>query len=248
MLSLIGLGISGDITLYGKKSAQEADEVYCELHTGVLHRGLFKKIEKLIKKKVTILERELIESDFIIKKAKEKKIVLFVPGDPFMATTHYTLVQDAKKQKIKIEVIHNSSIFTAAPGKTGLQHYKFGKTATLAYWRKNYTPTSALEIVEENLRNGMHTLLLLDLDVVLGPMDAKKAFEQIEKIEKKLGRKIIDKVIVLSRIGWKDEKIHYGELLKLKKINLGKPPFCFIIPGKLHFAEKESLEKFTKDF
>lgn len=244
MLALIGLGIAGDLTLRGREIAEKADEVYCEMHTGILQHGWQKKMEKAIGKKITILEREKLESDFIVKKAKGKKIALLVPGDPLAATTHYTHLQDAKKEGVKTEVVHNSSIFTAAPGKCGLQHYKFGKTATLAYWRRNYEPMSALEIVEANVKNGSHALLLLDLDKTLGPMDAKTAFSQIERMEAKLGRKIIDKMVVLSRVGWDDEKISYGKVSELKNADLGKPPFCFIIPAKVHFAEEEHLEEF----
>lgn len=245
MLALIGLGVCGDMTLHGKELAKKSTEVYAEVHTGILQDGWQKKMEKTIGKKITLLEREVLESDFILKRAKDKKVALLVAGDPLAATTHYTHLHDARKAGIETIVVHNSSIFTAAPGKAGLQHYKFGKTATLAYWRKNYEPTSALEIVEENKKSGLHTLLLLDLDKVLGPMDAETAFSQIEKMEAKLGRKIIDKLAVLSRVGWDDEKVSYGTAADLKKRNadLGNAPFCFIIPGKLHFAEEENLEK-----
>lgn len=243
MLFLIGLGISGDITLRGLELAKKC-EVYSETHTGILPGGWVAKTEKLIGKKIILLGREKLESEFIVKKAKENEVALLVPGDPLSATTHYTHVQDAKKAGVRVEVVHNSSIFSAAPGKAGLQQYKFGKTATLAYWRENYEPTSALGIVEANLKNGMHTLLLLDLDKKLGQMDAEAAFSQIEKMEKKLGRKIIEKMVVLSRVGWEDEKISYGKIGELRGKNLGKPPFCFIIPGKLHFTEEENLEEF----
>ncbi|MFA5077485.1 MAG: diphthine synthase [Candidatus Micrarchaeia archaeon] len=243
MLSLIGLGISGDLTLRGLDAAKRSDEAYAEMHTGILQDGWLKRMERTIGKKISILEREKLESDFISERAKDRDVALLVPGDPLAATTHYTHVQDAKKAGVEVSVVHNSSIFTAAPGKCGLQHYKFGKTATLAYWRKNYEPTSALEIVGQNQERGLHTLLLLDLDKALGPMGAKTAFIQIKKIEGKLGGKIVDKLVVLSRVGWEDEKISYGKMRELEKKNLGKPPFCFIIPGKLHFAEEENLEE-----
>ncbi len=243
MLALIGLGISGDLTLRGKELAKKCDEVYAEVYTGILQRNWIKKIEKTIKKKIIVIWREILESDFIVQKAKEKNIALLVVGDPLAATTHYIHLQDAKHAGIKIEIVHNSSIFIAAPGKAGLQYYKFGKTATLAYWRKNYEPVSALEIIKENLKTGLHTLLLLDLDKTR-PMDAKTAFTQIERMETKLGMKIVNELIVLRRVGWKDEKIFYGKISKLKKMNLGYAPFCFIIPGKLHFIEKENLAEF----
>lgn len=245
MLALVGLGINGDLTLRGIELIKRAEEVYAEFYTGILEESWKKRIEELSGKRIVVLDREKLESSFLVEKAKKKRIVLLTVGDPLAATTHCTHLYDAKKKGIKVEIVHNSSIFSAAPGKCGLQHYKFGKTATLAYWKKNYEPTSALEIVEWNLKNGLHTLLLLDLDKELGAMDAKTAFLQIEKIGKKIGKRTISNLAVISRLGWKDEKINYGKISKLKKMNLGKPPFCFIIPGKLHFLEEENLQFYS---
>jgi diphthamide biosynthesis methyltransferase len=78
----------------------------------------------------------------------------------------------------------------------------------------------------------------------MGPMDANKGIEMIRKIEEKLGRGIVKKAIILSRIGYEDEKITYGFLDKLEKSILGKPLFTFIVPAKLHIIEEEYLEFF----
>ncbi|MBU0586267.1 diphthine synthase, partial [Candidatus Micrarchaeota archaeon] len=104
MLALIGLGISGDLTMHGKELAKQSEEVYAEMHTGVLQKDWKKKMEKLIGKKIRVLEREELESDFIVKRAEKEKVALLVAGDPLAATTHYTHLQDAKKEGIKVEV------------------------------------------------------------------------------------------------------------------------------------------------
>ena len=52
-----------------------------------------------------------------------------------------------------------------------------------------------------------------------------------------------EKIVVCEKLGTKYSKIYYDKIenLKGKKI---RAPFCFIIPGKLHFMEKEILNKF----
>ena len=72
-------------------------------------------------------------------------------------------------------------------------------------------------------------------------MDAKIALELLVKVDKNSVLK--DKIVVLSRIGEKDEKISYGAISTLRKSELGKSPFSLIIPAKLHMVEEEFLEK-----
>jgi len=45
-------------------------------------------------------------------------------------------------------------------------------------------------------------------------------------------------------LGLPDSKIYYGKIKDLgsKKV---KAPFCFIIPGKLHFLEEEFLKGYA---
>lgn len=241
MLSLLGLGIAYDITLEGLEEAKKADELYLESYTMPIEEKEIAKLEKLIGKKMVRLPRDKVESNFLVERAKACNACLLVVGDPLAATTHISLLIDAKKAKVPVHIVHNSSILSAALGKSGFQPYRFGKTVTLAYWRKNYEPVSPLQLIEQNLSMDMHTLLLLDLDPELGPMDAKTALEQLEKMEKKYGKKVFDKLAVLSRVGHPDEKIAYGTREQLKTKNLGKPPFCFCIPAKLHPLEEEYL-------
>lgn len=242
MLTFISAGISFDLTLNGVEELKKCDEIYAEIYTSPIPKEKVKELEKLCKKKIELIEREKVEGNFLVDRAKEKKVGLIVVGEALIATTHISLLIECKKTNIETRVIHNSSIFTAAIGKSGLQAYRFGKSATLPYWRKNYEPTSPLEAVEENLKRNLHTILFIDLDPELGPMDAKKGIEMIEQIEKRIGRKIIEKLVVLSRVGYPDEKISYGTLEELKKKNLGKQLFVFIVPAKLHEMEEEYLK------
>lgn len=235
-LMLIGTGISFDLTLKGIDELQKCDEVYIERYTSLIEDEKISDLEKIIGKKVILLERKDVESKFLIDKAKTGNIALLASGDPLTATTHITLLLDAEKDKVAVNVIHNSSIYTVAAGKSGLQIYRFGKTATLVNPRPNYKPTSSLDIIRENLSRNLHTLVLLDTEPRF--MEARDALEILGEFEK---------AVVLSRLGEKDETVLYGKISELKnKTNLGRPPFSIVIPAKLHLVEEEYLEMITK--
>lgn len=250
MFALIGLGLwdLGDLPLKALATLKECDEVYAERYTnwrGEKADEEMKELEEKINKKITVLSREEVEDGKkLIENAKEKNVALLVPGDPLVATTHISLLLEARKRKIKTQVIHASSIFTAAAGEAGLQIYKFGKTVTLAKWHKGYEPMTAYDVVEGNLACGLHTLLLIDIDEGK-PLEAREIFELLEKMEAKAKRKIFAaarELVVLSRVGSEEQKINYGKTEKLSKKKLGKPPFVLIVPGELHFMEKEVLD------
>ena len=229
--TLIGCGIAFDLTLHGMERLKSCDEAYTEGYTNPTDRSVISSLEESSGKKITELKREQVESMFLIENAKDKDIVLLVSGDPLTATTHCTLLMDARKKNIKTEVIHNSSIYSAAPARSGLQIYRFGKTASLVNPRENYKPTSSLEIIRKNLQNDMHSLVLLDTEPE--PMDAKTALQMLKEFQS---------AVVISKAGWPDEKITYGAIRELSEKELGSAPFAIIIPAKLHVVENEFLE------
>ncbi len=235
-LMLVGTGIAFDLTLSAIEELKKCDEIYIEKYTNLIENGKIKSLEDIVGKKIIHLERIDVESEFLLKKAKNLQIALLSSGDPLIATTHIVLILDAKKQGTETKIIHNSSIYTTAAGKCGLQIYKFGKTCTIPNPREHYIPTSWFDIIRENFKQGMHTLVLLDTEPE--PMDAKKAIELIINIDKD---QLVRKIIVLSRIGWNDERITYGNIEHLKNLELGKTPFTLIISGKLHAIEEEFL-------
>jgi len=246
MLSLIGLGLwdEEDVSLKGVNRAKNVDKVYMESYTSKWH-GNLEKLEKIIGKRIELLKRENLEekSDEIIKEAKDKKVAIFVLGDPLIATTHISLLSDAKKFGIKTEIIHNASIYSAI-GETGLHAYKFGSTVTIPFPEKtsNKFPESTFESIKENKKIGLHTLLLLDII-----SEKNRYMTPNESMKILLGTKIFTnntEVVVFARAGSKDPLILYGKVKDLIEKELGEPPFVLIFPGKLHFTEKEYLEMF----
>jgi diphthine synthase len=239
MLYLIGLGLDKkDISLKALEAVKKCDSVYLEVYTNVILSSQ-KDIEKVIRKKVIKADRKDVEEGKeILENAKKKNVALLVSGDPLSATTHIELILRAKKEKIKVKVVHAPSVFTAV-AETGLQLYKFGKTASIARWQPNFHPESFYDIIKENLRVHAHTLVLIDIG-----LDVREALGYIDSIAKMRDPEMLErKIIACEQLGTDKQKISYGKLDELlkKKYSL---PACIIIPGGLHFMEIEFLQAF----
>lgn len=241
MLYLIGLGLNGDLTREGIAAAQRCS-LYCEKYTSLLRRSL-RDIEKAVQKPITLLSREDIEeTETLLEEAMTSDVALLVVGDPLVATTHSEIIIEARKRSIVTRIIHNSSVYSAI-GETGLQIYKFGKTATIPFPQEGFAPTSFYEIIEKNRSIGAHTLVLLDIQEdqkrYMNPSEAMKVLDHLG---------FTDDLLCVSRLGYEDQNIAYGNistLLSLGEDCWGSPPHCLVIPSSLHFKEEEFLEAFA---
>lgn len=237
MLYLIGLGLDTDsISKYGSDAILRCEKIYLENYT-VEFPYSAGEIEKAAKKEIHPADREFIESLKIIEEAKKEDVALLVYGSPLTATTHISLIQECRKKKVKYKIIYNASVLDAI-AETGLQMYKFGKIASIPKWTGNFSPKSFAETIKQNLSIGAHTLLLIDIG--LEPGDA---LDELHGASEEYGLSI-SKIAVCSRLGTKDSKISYDKPENLRRRGI-KPPFCFIIPGKLHFVEEEMLDKYA---
>ena len=164
MLYFIGIGLNDekDISFNGLEAIKKCKYIYLENYTSKLNCSV-KDLEKFYKKKIILADREFVENKNIeiLNKAKKENVAFLVIGDVFSATTHITLLIDAKKLKIKIKIIHNASILNAI-GEVGLELYKFGKITSIPFNNENVkTP---IEVFKKNYENDMHTLFLLDIN------------------------------------------------------------------------------------
>jgi len=235
MLYLIGLGLTcKDISLNALEAIKECKKLYLESYTSL--GCSVKDLERIINKKVIIANRELIEnnSNNILNEAKNFNIGILVYGDPLSATTHVNYLISCKKLNIKFKVIHASSILTAV-AETGLSLYNFGKTTSIPFNNKNIiTP---INVIKDNLRSGLHTLILLDLD------PENKKFLTINEALEYLQRNNLNmKCVVCSALGTNKQEIKYNNMGELKKTKFNKFPQCLVIPGKLHFVEEKALK------
>ncbi len=248
MLVLIGVGLHNekDLTLRGIEAAKNADKAYIELYTSVWHGK--KELEKIIGKGIEELKREDLEqhASRIIDEAKTKNVAVFIPGDPIIATTHTTLIEQARKDNIEVNIVHNASIVSAI-GETGLHIYKFGATATVPFPEKTKgkLPESVYNVIKLNKNAGLHTLLLLDITPERS-MNANEAMKILLRIEEQRKEGIFSddtQIVIFARAGSDASSVLFGKVSELKNRDFGKPPMVLIVPGIMHFTEKEYLTK-----
>ncbi|KHO47732.1 MAG: diphthine synthase [archaeon GW2011_AR5] len=242
MLYLIGLGLwdESDISLRAIDALKKCDEVYLETYTNKW-LGSVRHLEEIIGKEVKHLKRIHVESDMLIDIAKETDVALLIPGDPLVATTHIQLMIDAKAKGAAFDVIHSSSIYTAV-AETGLQLYKFGRATTLAFIEKSFKPSSPYEMIMENRKMGLHTLVLLDVKEDNRYMTIADGIYVLNQ----LGMDDI-KIVACCQLGSESQKIRYGNMKELSEdASLAETPAAIIIPGRLHFKEEEALRMYEK--
>lgn len=246
MLYIISLGLNDerDMSVKALEAARSCDKLYAEFYTTKTETTL-EKLGKLIGKKVVEIKRSGLEekAGSILEEAKKTDVGILVGGDALSATTHSALLAEARERGVGVKVIHGSSIFTAI-AETGLMLYKFGRTVTLAYPQKNYSPTGFYGIMLENRKAGMHTLILLD--VTEKPMTARKGIELLLEAEKKFRKKLVTDgtgIIAACKLGSDKNIIAYGKASELlKRADLDATPAVLVLPGELHFIEKEFLD------
>ena len=247
-----GLGNEEDLTLAAVRILKEADSVYFECYTSVNSAPLT-AYEKLIGKKIAPASRTVVEEqaeELLIRPAKEKDIVLLIPGDPLAATTHFSLLSSARELGVPVKVLHNASVFTAI-AETGLSLYKFGRIATLPFPRKGTVIDSPYGQLAANSAAGLHTLLLLDLEPPAQPgspggrfMSISEAIAILQSDEERLKKGCFTEdttVLAAAALGTVEQVILAGKPAELKKQEITAFPRCLIVPGTLSHHEEEAL-------
>ncbi|CDG65379.1 MAG: diphthine synthase [Methanobacterium sp.] len=248
MLYLVGLGLYNekDISINGLEAIKSADVVYAEFYTARLFGGDLKSLESLAGVTINVLRREEVEEhDLPLKQAETKDVAFLTAGDPLMATTHTEILVEARKKGIPTQVIHASSILSAAPGLAGLQAYKFGKVTTIPRPEDNYFPHSPYQAIAENKKMGLHTLVLLDIQAHNDYyMTANEGLQYLLRVENERNEGIITMdtlTVVIARAGSAQPLVCANSVGVLVEQDFGGPLHCMIIPGDLHFMEEEAL-------
>ena len=246
-LYLIGLGLTDekDITIKGLETVQKCDLVYLEGYTSLLQTSK-KKLENFYRKEIILADRKMTEQDDekIISLAKSKNVAFLIIGDVFSATTHIQLFKLAKERDVPVQVINNASILNTI-GIVGLELYKYGKTTSIPFIEDHPQLETPYQVLKENQKSGLHTLLLLDLKPKQNRfMTINEAILILEKIETRKKENLVrDDLMVVgcARLGNNNFLIKSGKLKEIKKIDFGEPLHCLIIPGEMHFMEEEML-------
>ena len=241
MLYLIGLGLNAyGISKEGLDIVKRCKRIYLENYT-VDFPYPISELEDIIGKKIISADREKVESLEIVDEAEKMEVALLIYGSPLTATTHISLIQEAKALEIKYKIIYGASIIDAV-AETGLQLYKFGKIASMPKWNpnENFMPESFMEIIQQNASMKAHSLILCDIGLEL-----QDAVSQLKKSAENCKFELNGKkIIVCQALGTKRSKIFYKNFEELSKLEDIQKPFSIIIPSKLHFLEKEFLETF----
>ena len=254
MIYFIGIGISNikDISLRGLEAIEKCEKIYLENYTNFFESNI-EEIEKVINKKVEILKREDVEINFekILEEAKNRNVAILFFGDPFFATTHISLKIEALKRNIEVKVVHSSSIFPAIC-EIGLSCYKFGKIVSIPLDSKyKELPYSVYNSIKENKKRNLHTLCLLDIDRERNEyLFPNRAIEKILEAEKKYKENVIsdeEEIVVVCRLGYKNQEVFVDKVKNLIKKNFGDPPFSLIILSNLSSIEEESLRFFRRE-
>ena len=251
MLWFIGLGVSGpnSIPKEVEKVIQEADFVYLESFTSPIYKEHEEEIKNLVNGNFKIAKRWLVEDgQEILKESKNSTVILLSYGDPYIATTHIELRTRAKLENIETKTMHSASVITSMIGEAGLQFYKVGRIVTIMSEKKSIT--TPYRIIFKNLIDGLHSIILLeynqDENFFLDPKDAILNLLNVEEEQK---RNVINNntfAIVVSRIGFKTQKITSGKFTDLLNTDFGEPPHSIIITGKLHFTESDAISVLTE--
>lgn len=253
MLTFIGLGLFDeyDISLKGLKAIREADLVYVEFYTSCLMGTSLEKMEELYGKRVCLLSREDVEQkpEWLIE-AKDSSVCFLTGGDTMVSTTHVDLRLRAEKLGIESRLIHGASIASAVSGLTGLQNYRFGKSASIPHPYESRRGTRIVSetpynIIKQNIEMDMHTLVFLDIDNQKGYMTVNTALELLLEIEEKKGGKLMygNIAVGIARAGSEKPIVKADYAERLKDFDFGKPLHILVIPGRLHFLEAEALVK-----
>jgi len=248
MLTFVGLGLydEKDITLKGLEALRAADVVFAEFYTSPLGGKTVERMEEVYGRKIVILQRSDIEEhadEVVVAQAKNRNVVLLSGGDAMIATTHVDLRLRAIERGIETRIIHAPSISSAVAGVCGLQNYKFGKSATVSPPYKEVISEVPYETIRANRERGLHTLLYLDIS-----MRITEALRLLEAVEAQKGGEMLKKSLIvgIARAGSDKPLVKADYLERLKNYEFGALPHVLVVPGKLHFLEREALIKIAQ--
>jgi diphthine synthase len=107
-------------------------------------------------------------------------------------------------------------------------------------------PESVYSAIRDNRSLGLHSLILLEIDVeAKRHITIARAIQALLDYSNQISNGVINPqtlIIGVARLGAPDMMIQAGRADEVAKLDFGKPPHTLIIPGRLHFVEAEALE------
>ena len=255
-LYLVGAGIASTyLTLRALQVIGSADKVYIDAYTSIAP-GIDEELVARLNPEAEVVRasRSLLEdySERIIEEARGKRVVVLAPGDPLTATTHISLIVEAKKRGVEVHIVPGVGGPQAAMTVTGLQFYRFGKPVTLVYPEEGLRPYSVVETIAENRARDLHTLVLLDLRLDAGKaMTVPEAVKILADLEAELASRepgfkpfLNEAILVgIARAGLPDQRCVAGPPGFVAAADYPPPPHSLVVTApRLHPMEEEALK------
>jgi diphthine synthase len=256
-LYIVGAGLSSEyLSLRAIKALSRARKVYIDTYTSIAP-GVDEELVARLAPEAEVVRATRLhlenEAYRIVEEAAEGDVAVLVPGDPFIATTHVALAVEARRRGVEVVAVPGVSGIQAVLDATGLQFYRFGKPVTLVYPEEGLRPYSTLEVIAENRRRGLHTLVLLDLRLDQGKaMTIPEAVNTLFQLERELAEKgeiepfLGDALFVaVARAGLPDAACAAGPAGFVASQSYPPPPHSLVVAApRLHPMEEEALEAF----
>ncbi|MCS7127061.1 MAG: diphthine synthase [Thaumarchaeota archaeon] len=251
MLWLVGLGLGsrGYVTEEAWRAMRGADAVYLDAYTSFVEDGLLDEVRRHAGGRLVVADRHVLEdrSREIVSRAASEDVVVAVPGDPLIATTHSSLIVEAARSGVPWRIVHGVSIFSAAISRAGLSPYRFGRTVTLPRDAEDEVLRGIWRTIAVNSSTGLHTMLLLDTagggltageasEMLLGSVDSSEVDEAVRD----------PLVVYCARLGMSGERVGVARLSSLRSIDLPPPPHVLLVPSKLGPGERDFVRHVLK--
>ncbi|MHA1942220.1 MAG: diphthine synthase [Candidatus Hodarchaeales archaeon] len=252
ILFFIGMGLRGLSTcsLQSLEALEKCETIYIEPYTNFTESEIPPSFQNFVER-LEYLRRDDLEenSDEFLEKIKDKIVAILIPGDPFIATTHISLRVAASERGYSVNIIHNSSIISAAISSSGLSSYRFGRSVSCPL--PNNPSEVPYRIIQKNKLIEAHTLVLLDIDTEKNRfLSIGEAITILIGLESEFFEKVItneDTMIGLAHIGYNHEFISAGSPEQVVMSNdwrkIGPPQVLIVCANSLHFEEQEVLSK-----
>lgn len=250
-IALAGCGVSREtLTRWCERLASEADSVLVDTYTMPGSEWILEALGNIAPGRTVEASRKDLEDNahLLVDRALHgEKLLIAVPGDPLVATTHRSILWLASKKGVRTLVAPGVSGVCAAKSLSHLDYYKYGRTITIPGPWRNVKPYSIVEYVYANICAGLHTLALIDLSPAGGQLDPCSAVETLCRTLGEMGPpfSVCDKPALLveraGMPGWRTMLL--PRLSDTCRVEDWRAPYSIVIPGVPGRIEIELLEE-----
>ncbi len=254
VLVLAGAGVyPGSVSAEVSGLVAGADRVYVDTYTMPGSGWLLAWARRVAGDRVVEAGRDLLESrsSMVVEEARTSTVVVLVPGDPLIATTHVSLLAEAAARGVEWRVAPGISGVVASKAVSGLQYYRFGRTITIPGPWRGVRAVSVVSQLYGNLCVGLHTLLLLDVrgdGSQLPPGEGASALLSLEEgLASEMGfEPVLPGLLAaaVERAGTPEARVFWASLEELA--GSGREwlePSSLVVPGLIHGSESDVLSQ-----